>query len=110
MALVIVDAENVRRSVWPNLPPEELVARAREWAASEGHNLLVVFDGPPPVDAGDLVGAAHADDEIVGLASSAEEDVWAVTSDRALRARVAPHVKRVLGGGSFARTLARQDN
>jgi pseudouridylate synthase len=48
MPLVIVDAENVRRSVWPNLSPEELVARARAWAAREGHDLLIVFDGPAP--------------------------------------------------------------
>ena len=38
MPLVIVDAENVRRSLWPNLSPEELVARARAWAAREGHD------------------------------------------------------------------------
>ena len=27
MPLVVVDAENVRRSLWPNLSAEELVAR-----------------------------------------------------------------------------------
>ena len=35
MPLVIVDAENVRRSLWPNLSPEELVERTRAWAARE---------------------------------------------------------------------------
>jgi hypothetical protein len=34
MALVVVDAENVRRSLWPNMPPEELVERVRAWAAA----------------------------------------------------------------------------
>jgi hypothetical protein len=34
-------------------------------------------------------------------------EVWVVTSDRALRERVAGHADRVLGGGSFARALAR---
>ena len=45
MALVVVDAENVRRSIWPNISPEELVERTRAWAAREGHDLLIVFDG-----------------------------------------------------------------
>jgi hypothetical protein len=107
MALVLVDAENVRRSLWPNLPPEELVARTRAWAAEEGHELLVVFDGPPPEEAADLVGSRHADDEIARLAGAAAGEVWVVTSDRALRERVAGHAERVLGGGSFARSLAR---
>jgi hypothetical protein len=107
MALVLVDAENVRRSLWPNLPPEELVARARSWAAREGHDLVVVFDGTPPEEAADLVGARHADDEIARLASVAAGEVWVVTSDRALRERVAGHADRVLGGGSFACALAR---
>jgi hypothetical protein len=47
---VVVDAENVRRSTWPNLSKEELVARARAWAAREDADLLVVFDGDPPED------------------------------------------------------------
>ena len=32
VALVVVDAENVRRSRWPNISREGLVDRAREWA------------------------------------------------------------------------------
>jgi hypothetical protein len=96
----------VRRSLWPNLGAEELVARARAWAAREEHDLVVVFDGAAPEDAPDLVGAPHADDELARLAGAAEGEVWVVTSDRALRDRVTPHAARVLGGGSFARTLA----
>ena len=34
VALVVVDAENVRRSRWPNLSREELVDRARAWATA----------------------------------------------------------------------------
>jgi hypothetical protein len=103
--LVIVDAENVRRSVWPNLSPEELVARARAWAVREGHGLLIVFDGSAPEEAADLVGSPYADDEIVRVAEEAEGPLWVVTSDRGLRARLAGLVDRVLGGGSFARSI-----
>jgi hypothetical protein len=103
--LVIVDAENVRRSVWPNLSPEELVARARAWAAREGHDLLIVFDGSAPEEAPDLVGSPYADDEIVRVAEEAEGPLWVVTSDRGLRARLAGLADRVLGGGAFARSL-----
>ena len=76
MPLVIVDAENVRRSLWPKLSLEELVARARAWAAREGHDLLIVFDGPAPEEAPDLVGSRYADDEIVRLANEAQGPVW----------------------------------
>jgi hypothetical protein len=103
--LVIVDAENVRRSVWPNLSPEELVARARAWAARQGHDLLIVFDGPAPEEAPDLVSSSYADDEIVRLAEETEGPLWVVTSDRGLRARLTGLAERVLGGGAFARTL-----
>ena len=105
MPLVIVDAENVRRSLWPNLSPEELVARARAWAAREGHDLLIVFDGPAPEDGPDLVGSRYADDEIVRLADEAQGPVWVVTSDRGLRERLAGRVDRLVGGGTFARNV-----
>jgi hypothetical protein len=105
MALVVVDAENVRRSQWPNLSREELVRRAREWAAGEQHDLLVVFDGQPPEEAPDLVGARNADDAIVELADGLDRPWWLVTSDRALRERVGEGPERVLGGGSFVRSI-----
>ena len=105
MPLVIVDAENVRRSLWPNLSPEQLVARARAWAAREAHDLLVVFDGAAPEDAPDLVGSRYADDEIVRLAEEADGPLWVVTSDRGLRERLAGRVDRLVGGGTFARGL-----
>ena len=102
---VIVDAENVRRSLWPNLSREELVERARAWAAREGHDLRIVFDGPPPEEAPDLVGSNYADDEIVRLATELEGPVWVATSDRGLRARLSGRVDRIIGGGRFARSL-----
>ena len=107
VALVVVDAENVRRSQWPNLSREELVRGVRAWAAREGHDLLIIFDGVPPEEAPDLVGARNADDAIVELAQSVDRPWWLVTSDRGLRARAAGGAERVIGGGSFARELRR---
>ena len=111
--IVIVDAENVRRSRWPNLSAADLVARARAWADAQGLDLLVVFDGPPPQDAPDLIGSRRgesADDRIAELAERLTTDgsaYWLVTSDRGLRARAAAGAVRVVGGGSFLSTLER---
>jgi len=108
MALVVVDAENVRRSLWPNLSPERLVELARRWAAAEGHDLLVVFDGSAPGEAPDLVGTRggeSADDWIAREAPGLAPPWWLVTSDRELRSRAGSTAERVVGGGSFARLL-----
>lgn len=105
MPLVVVDAENVRRSLWPNLSHESLVERARVWAEREGHELLIVFDGPPPEDAPDQVGAPDADDRIVELAPGLERRWWLVTSDRELRERVGDAPELLVGGGTFVRML-----
>jgi len=105
MPTVVVDAENVRRSLWPNLSAHELVAAARAWAAREAHELRIVFDGPAPETADDLVASACADDAIVALVAELPPPVWVVTSDRALRARVAAGAERILGGGGFAREI-----
>jgi hypothetical protein len=105
VALVVVDAENVRRARWPNYSREQLVRRARDWAAREGHDLLVVFDGTPPESAPDLIGSANADDTIVELAASLDPPWWLVTSDRELRERVGAGPARRIGGGSFVRSI-----
>jgi len=105
---VLVDAENVRRSAWPNTAPHELVERCRSWAEREGVSLVVVFDGRPPETGSDDVegtAAAGADDRIVELAGGIEGPVWLVTSDRELRARVGVHADRVIGGGEFLRRI-----
>ncbi len=101
---IVVDAENVRRSAWPNLSKEQLVERSRAWAEGQDLDLLVVFDGPPPGDASDLIGSGSrsADDVIAELPGQ----FWLVTSDRALRERVGDRAERVLGGGSFLLEIA----
>jgi hypothetical protein len=103
VTLVVVDAENVRRSTWPNLSKDELVRRCRDWAAREGASLKIVFDGAPPEEASDLVGSGgeSADDVIAGL----EGPFTLVTSDRGLRERVGDRAERTVGGGSFLREL-----
>ena len=106
--LVVVDAENVRRSAWPNASKEELVAHCRAWAAREDVELLVVFDGDPPDEAPDLLGsgARSADDVIAEL----DGPLTLVTSDRGLRERVGNKAERFIGGGSFLREIAAVPN
>jgi hypothetical protein len=91
---VIVDAENVRRSVWPNIARGELVTLVETWAHREGHRALVVFEGEE-----------SADDRIARWAAEPEGPYWLVTSDRELRARAGQGAERVVGGGAFARML-----
>jgi hypothetical protein len=110
--LVLVDARNVLRSRWPNIPEHRLVELAREWARRNGVEVLLVFDGRAPVAAVDVVGtgAESADDSIAREASrlaSARRPYWLVTSDRELRARAGGAAARVIGGGSFAGELTR---
>ena len=99
----MVDAENVRRSTWPNLSKVELVERARVWAEREGARLLIVFDGPPPEGADDLLGSGGriADDVIAELPGP----FWLVSSDRELRERVGDRAEKLIGGGSFVKRL-----
>jgi len=89
--LVFVDANNVRRSQWPNLTDEELVARTRDWAERYDHELVVVFDHRAPggvegVERLDgrttLVGSGpeSADDWLIGEVP-AHPGAWLVTSD-----------------------------
>jgi hypothetical protein len=94
MATVLVDGENVRRSLWPNIPKDELSQLVRAWADEHGHEAQIVWEG-----------AESADDRIARDVTSLPGDVWVVTSDRELRERVAPHVDRIVGGGSFAREI-----
>jgi rRNA-processing protein FCF1 len=105
---VIVDARNVLRSTWPNIPAERLVELARAWGEENGVDVLLVFDGAAPVDARDVVGTGEeiADDWIAREAHG-YRPYWLVTSDRDLRRRAGEAAERVVGGGSFARTLTR---
>ncbi|HEX9381230.1 MAG TPA: hypothetical protein VF891_07005 [Gaiellaceae bacterium] len=94
MATVLVDAENVRRSLWPNIPKDELVDLCEAWGEAEGHQVVVVWEGDE-----------SADDRIARAVTELDPPVWVVTSDRELRERVKPQAERILGGGSFAREL-----
>jgi predicted RNA-binding protein with PIN domain len=116
-AIVLIDALNVRRSRWPNLPARELVDRCARWARRHGHRALVVFDGPAPRDANaaadsacEVIGTAveSADDWIARRASelaAAGRPYWLVTSDRELRRRAGHAARRQIGGGSFLKQL-----
>jgi hypothetical protein len=94
MATVLVDAENVRRSLWPNMPGAELEERAQAWAEERGHAVTIVWEG-----------SESGDDQIARLVGEIDPPVWVVTSDRELRERVRERAERIIGGGSFAREL-----
>jgi hypothetical protein len=95
VATVLVDAENVRRSLWPNIPAEQLEELCDRWGERNGHHVVVVWEGP-----------GTADDRIAREVRELDPPVWVVTSDRGLRERVAPYADRLIGGGSFAREIA----
>jgi predicted RNA-binding protein with PIN domain len=114
-ATVLVDARNVLRSQWPNMPEDELVERARAWAERHGHQLVLVFDGKAP---GGIVGAEQLDERTTIFGSGGESadewlireapaypGAWLVTSDRALRGAAGEHADRLVGGGAFLRSL-----
>ena len=84
----------MRRSLWPNIPRDELVALVDEWAKQHGVQPVVVFEGEET-----------ADDVIARRAAELDGPYWLVTSDRGLRERAAAGAERVLGGGTFAREL-----
>jgi rRNA-processing protein FCF1 len=94
MATVLVDAENVRRSVWPNISGAELERLCAAWAERNGHEVIVVWEGRD-----------SADDRIAREVHELAPPVWVVTSDRELRRRVGEAAERIIGGGRFAREL-----
>jgi predicted RNA-binding protein with PIN domain len=107
--IVLVDAPNVRRSLWPNLSPERLVELLAHWAETEGAEAIAVFDGPAPsaVPGVEVIGTGResADDWIARRAAELDEPYVLVTSDRELRERAGANADRVIGGGAFARQL-----
>ncbi|HEY2936537.1 MAG TPA: hypothetical protein VGJ25_08045 [Gaiellaceae bacterium] len=110
MVTVLVDARNVLRSVWPNMPEQEVVEASRRWAAERGAEAEVVFDGRAPAG-GIGTGCESADDWIARRAAElagAGTPYWLVTSDRELRERGGGAAERVIGGGSFVRELQTQ--
>ena len=103
MALVYVDARNVLRSQWPNVPEEELVRRAKAWAERHGHEIVLVFDGEAP--AGAVGSGAESADERLIREVPKHPGAWLVTSDRALRDAAGSSAGRIIGGGGFLREL-----
>jgi hypothetical protein len=105
---VVVDARNVLRSQWPNIPERALVDLVRAWAEREGVTPLLVFDRRAPVEADDVVGTGResADDWIAREASRLAP-YWLVTSDRELRERAGGEAERIIGGGAFAAAIQR---
>src|SRR5918911_1343984 len=104
--IVLVDAPNVRRSLWPNLSPWELVELLARWATREGVHAIAVFDGPAPDPVGGVevvgTGAESADDWIARRSAELDEPYVLVTSDRELRSRARGNAAEVVGGGKFA--------
>jgi rRNA-processing protein FCF1 len=110
LTTVLIDARNVLRSKWPNIPEEELVELARRWADERGHRAVIVFDGRSAVEAPDVVGTGgeSADDWLTreaGRLARARKPFWLITSDRELRQRAGGRAERMIGGGAFAREL-----
>jgi hypothetical protein len=111
--VVLVDARNVLRSRWPNIPEDELVRGVERWAAEEGLEPVIVFDGRAPDVSTDarLIGSGgeSADDWIAAEAArlaAAGTPYWLVTSDRELRDRAGGRSERNVGGGTLAALLA----
>ena len=111
--LVIVDAENVRRSIWPNVSRERLVELLAGWAETSGDTPLVVYDGdaPPALPGVETAGSGgeSADDWIARRVGQLAEPYVLVTSDRELRDRAGANAARIVGGGAFVRELTRTD-
>jgi len=97
---VLIDARNVLRSRWPNVPEDDLVARIEAWAEAEDVTPEIVFDGPAP-GGGIGTGSESADDWIARRSAELDSPYWLVTSDRELRERAGGQAERVIGGGAF---------
>ena len=111
--IMLVDAQNVRRSIWPNLSAAHVVELLAAWAAREGVDAVAVFDGAAPsgIDGAEVVGTGteSADDWIARRAAELREPYVLVTSDRELRERAGSNAARVIGGGKLAAELTRAD-
>lgn len=116
---VLVDARNVLRSRWPNVPEQELVETVHHWARGEGYRAVIAFDGPAPmagrgtheIDEHAVVvgtGGESADDWLVREASrcrDAGRSYWLVSSDREVREAAGGGAERLIGGGGFLGVL-----
>jgi predicted RNA-binding protein with PIN domain len=121
MSRFVVDGMNVIGSRptgwWRDRPGamRDLVSELGEFAAREGHEVMVVFDGKPFELEGDGVrvmfasrrGPNAADDEIAALVErdGAPGELSVVTSDGDLARRVRDAGAAVVGAGEFRRRL-----
>lgn len=122
---VIIDGRNVMRSRWPNAGERELVEAVARWAGEHPRTpiVAVVFDGTYEDDG---PGMYEHDERTVVVATKGEladdvivaeveelreqlEPVIVATSDGELRDRVEALGAKVIGGGSFLRTVLPQD-
>src|SRR5438094_8774606 len=75
---VLIDARNVLRSRWPNVPERDLVELIGRWAADEGVEAIAVFDGRAPEVESDAcavvgTGAESADEWLIREAARLRE-------------------------------------
>ena len=94
---MLVDAENVRRSRWPNLTRDELEERCREWGRANSTAVFVVWEAPQSAD--------HTIAALAPELAAARVPYRLVTSDRALRERAGASADEVVGGGRFLSEL-----
>jgi predicted RNA-binding protein with PIN domain len=124
--LVVVDGNNVMGSRpdgwWKDRAgaAKRLVAQLGDWAARDDHDVLVVFDGPPPpgLEAPPRVevrfaqrrGRNAADDDIAAFvaADEAPERLRVVTSDADLARRVRAHGAEAVGARELLDQLWRR--
>jgi predicted RNA-binding protein with PIN domain len=118
---MIIDGRNVMRSSWPNAGERELVSAIARWAGEHPRTpiVAVVFDGTYE---GEGPGMYEHDERVVVVATQGEiaddvivreveelraerEPVIVATSDRELRERVEALGAKVVGGGSFLRSV-----
>lgn len=127
--MVLVDGSNVarceswRRQVGEGASDHDLRLRLVDaicsWAAGEGYEVQVAFDGAGPwrpgsVQASDLVevigtGAREGDDVVERLAADyrrADRTHWVVSSDQALRQVAGAGAERVVGADEFVTAVA----
>ena len=105
MPLVIVDAENVRRSQWPNLSHEGSSDARESGPHVKATSYRSSSTARRPRTRRTSCGSRDADDAIVELAAPIDDPWWLVSSDRGLRERVGDGPERVIGGGSFLRSI-----
>ena len=114
METVLVDARNVLRSRWPNIPERRVVELCAAWAERAGVQAFVVFDGNAP---GHGRGEREHDGRTTVVGTGGESaDAWLVraaarlrgegrafalvTSDRELRPELAVVLMSGYGDGS----------